>query len=63
MNEAAEYRFLKLLCTYWNTMHLDNNGRIPDNASIDSWWWEASNYMYANFPPLYWGYMDLCNRL
>jgi hypothetical protein len=63
MNEDAEYEFLKLLGAYWNVMHLDENGRIPDDESIDAWWWEASNYMWANFPPLYWGYMDLCNRL
>ena len=63
MNEDAEYEFLKLLGAYWNVMHLDENGRIPNDESIDAWWWEASNYMWANFPPLYWGYMDLCNRL
>lgn len=61
MNEDAEYDFLKLLASYWNVYHTNDEGRITD--TIDSWWWEASNYMWANFPPLYWGYMDLLNQL
>ena len=61
LNEDAEYGFLKLLCSYWNICHLDENGKI--NKGIDSWWWFASNYLWANFPPLYWGYMDLLNEL
>ena len=61
LNEDAEYGFLKLLGAYWNVFHTNNDGRITN--SIEDWWWEASNYMWANFPPLYWGYMDLVNSL
>lgn len=59
-NENAEYKFLKLLASYWNISHLEN-GKI--SSTIDDWWWYANNYIWANFPPLYWGYMDLLNSL
>ena len=61
MNEDAEYDFLKLLASYWNVLHTNDEGRITN--TIEDWWWKASNYMWANFPPLYWGYMDLLNQL
>lgn len=61
MNEDAEYGFLKLLAAYWNVYHINEEGKIEH--SIDEWWWEASNYMWANFPPLYWGFMDLLNSM
>lgn len=61
MNEDAEYGFLKLLASYWNIANTNENGKI--DSSIDEWWWQANSYIWANFPPLYWGYMDLLNQL
>ena len=61
LNEDAEYGFLKLLSSYWNVLHMNQEGKIT--RSLDEWWWKASNYMWANFPPLYWGYMDLLNSM
>ena len=43
----------------WRVNHLDDNG-LPI-GDVDDWWWYASNYIWANFPPLYWGYADLLN--
>lgn len=60
LNEDAEYGFLKTLCSYWNMSHM-KDGKVE--KGIESWWWKASNYMWANFPPLYWGYMDLLNQM
>ena len=53
------------------------NGRGPDiddydvtglplrciNNDISDWWWYACNYMWANFPPLYWAVADMLNKL
>ncbi len=33
------------------------------NNDISDWWWYACNYMWANFPPLYWAVADMLNRL
>lgn len=59
--EQAEYRFLKLLAEYWRINQLDENG-MPC-GDLDDWWWYANNYIWANFPPLYWGYADLLNKI
>jgi hypothetical protein len=32
-------------------------------GDLDDWWWYANNYLWANFPPLYWGYADLLNKI
>lgn len=53
-NESAEYKFLKTLVYFWKKLHLE---------SVGTWWWSAENYMWINFPPLYWGYMDVLNNL
>lgn len=60
----AEYGFLKLLHTYW----IQQKGKIlSDNTiiegTIDEWWWYACNYLWANFPPLYWGYADILKKV
>lgn len=60
----AEYGFLKLLHTYW----MQQKGKIlSDNTiiegNIDEWWWYACNYLWANFPPLYWGYADILKKV
>jgi hypothetical protein len=31
-------------------------------ADVDDWWWYANDYIWNNFPPLYWGYADLLNH-
>lgn len=58
----VEYGFLKLLHTYWQKQKgtILNDGTII-NGTIDEWWWYACNYIWANFPPLYWGYADILN--
>lgn len=33
------------------------------NADISDWWWYACNYLWANFPPLYWGAADTLNNI
>lgn len=60
-NEDAEYGFLRLLSSYWNIANTDAQGRVT--SGIEDWWWKASSYAWANFPPLYWGYADLLNNI
>ena len=60
--EQAEYGFLKTLADLWRVNHCDANGVPLENQDIDIWWWFANNYMWENFPPLYWGYLDLLNQ-
>ena len=57
--DQAELGFLKLLANYWR-VNLVCNGK--PKGSIDDWWWYANNYIWENFPPLYWGYADLLNK-
>lgn len=59
--EHAEIGFLKTLADYWRVNHLDANGQ-PE-GDVDDWWWYANNYIWDNFPPIYWGYADLLNKL
>lgn len=33
------------------------------NGDISDWWWYACNYLWANFPPLYWGVADMLNDI
>lgn len=33
------------------------------NGVIGDWWWYACNYLWANFPPLYWAMADMLNNL
>lgn len=60
--EQAEYGFLKTLADLWRVNHCDTNGVPLENQDIDIWWWFANNYSWNNFPPLYWGYLDLLNQ-
>lgn len=60
----AEYGFLKMLHLYWQ----QQKGKILKDGTeikgtIDEWWWYACNYIWANFPPLYWGYADILNNI
>jgi len=54
-----------MLADYWRV----NQGREEfeskswAGSDVDDWWWYANNYIWANFPPLYWGYADLLNHL
>lgn len=50
--EKAELQFLKMLNDQFQAKGID----------ISTWWWDANNYMWANFPPIYWSYVDLINR-
>lgn len=54
----AEIGFLKLLANYWRVNKICHG---KPNGTVDDWWWYASNYIWENFPPLYWGYADLLN--
>lgn len=56
----TELGFLKLLNSYWRLAHLDENG-FP-TSDVEDWWWCANNYMWTNFPPPYWGYIDVLNE-
>lgn len=62
--ENAEYGFLKLLAEYWRAnSKKDSNDSISWNSEdVDDWWWYANDYIWNNFPPLYWGYADLLNH-
>ena len=65
--ELAEVHYLKTLDLYWRINFSVNpyyyNGKILFNGFTDDWWWYANNYIWANFPPIYWGYIDLINDL
>lgn len=62
--ENAEIGFLKTLAMYWRAnSSTDSNGSISwNNEDVDDWWWYANDYIWHNFPPLYWGYADLLNH-
>lgn len=32
-------------------------------GNISDWWWYACNYMWANFPPIYWTAADMLNNI
>ena len=51
-DERYELEFLKILNDYFSYVNVD----------INQWWWNASNYIWANFPPVYWTYIDLLSR-
>ena len=51
-----EYGFLRLLQDSWSIQE----GLNPYiKGDINEWWWYACNYIWANFPPLYWGLVDI----
>lgn len=54
-----EYGFLKELQDVWALQADILKGR---KGTIDEWWWYACNYIWGNFPPLYWGYADILNN-
>lgn len=54
-----EYEFLKTLQKIWKA----NAGKVGCTGNIEEWWWYACNYIWANFPPLYWGYADILNKM
>ena len=51
-SEKDELKFLKLLDNCFNYY----------GVSIDQWWWNSNNYMWINYPPVYWGFVDLLNK-
>lgn len=55
----TEIGFLKLLANYWHVNRIYNQKPVGD---VDEWWYYANNYIWENFPPLYWGYADLLNK-
>lgn len=65
LERKYEYEFLKDIQMYWKQLKgteiTKGNIKITLNGSIDEWWWYACNYMWENFPPLYWGYADILN--
>lgn len=44
---------------------IDVNGKTKGviNGEISDWWWYACNYIWANFPPLYWAAADCFNNI
>ena len=59
--ETAEIGFLRTLANYWRA-NGTKGGKTSNKADVDDWWWYANDYIWANFPPLYWGYADLLNK-
>ena len=60
-----EYEFLKLIHEKWRLqkgLHVINDKEVEIKGTIDEWWWYACNYIWALFPPLYWGYADILNK-
>lgn len=60
--EVTEVKFLRTLDEYWR----NNFGVNPNeyfHGELSEWWWYANNYIWANFPPIYWGYIDLLNDI
>lgn len=51
-----EYGFLQALQDGWN---IQENEEYGITGYIGEWWWYACNYIWANFPPLYWGLADI----
>jgi hypothetical protein len=56
-----------MLANYWrvnmNRAATPNGDRVSwAGADVDDWWWYANDYIWNNFPPLYWGYADLLNH-
>lgn len=61
--QQAEYGFLKLLHQYWRiNTDATIDGISPCTGDINEWWWYACNYIWENFPPLYWGFADILNK-
>lgn len=61
--ENAELGFLKTLANYWRVNRIcTKDGERKPIGDINDWWWYANNYIWNNFPPLYWGYADLLNH-
>jgi hypothetical protein len=50
--EKYETEFLKFLNDCFAYFGID----------INDWWWNSNNYMWINYPPLYWGFVDLLNK-
>lgn len=48
-----------------SALEYDVNGNLLRciNGNISDWWWYACNYIWANFPPVYWATADLLNSL
>ena len=57
----TEFNFLKLLNDYWRLAHLGEDGYPTSDA--EDWWWNANNYLWQNFPPAYWSYVDILNEI
>lgn len=53
-----EYKFLKTIQLYWYAQ----KGKDNIKGEIKEWWFYACNYIWANFPPLYYGYADILNK-
>lgn len=60
LTTQTEIDFFKLLNNYWRLAHLNEKGYSTKDA--EDWWWYADNYIWSNFPPAYWGYVDILNE-
>lgn len=57
-----EYRFLKIIHEHWRLQKgIKLSEEVTIKGTIEEWWWYACNYIWAHFPPLYWGYADILN--
>lgn len=64
-----EYEFLKELYFYWSYQKGTILDAVDDNedtytvkGEVDEWWWFAQNYLWDNFPPIYWTHVDILNN-
>jgi len=49
----AELNFLKQIALWYKMKYKED---------VNDWWWWANHYIWANFPPIYWGYADLLSK-
>ena len=49
----AELNFLKQIALWY---------KMKYKKDVNDWWWWANHYIWANFPPIYWGYADLLSK-
>jgi hypothetical protein len=65
--EVTETRFLRTLDNYWRCNFSVNPYQVDDkiifSGDTKDWWYYSNNYIWANYPPIYWGYVDLLNDI
>ena len=61
---APNYKWTSALdCNIGADLDINGKQKKMINADISDWWWYACNYIWANFPPLYWAAADCFNNI